>query len=404
MRSAMRWSRLVAALALAVGSVPVVAVPAYAVVPCSGQQAPPLGTTMRDVPYPLLRYAPDRLTPLSTGKGVTVAVIDSGVDDRHPQLRGRVLPGRDLLANNPDAQQDCAGHGTGVASIIAAQPAEGTGFRGLAPSATVLPVRVTERKEIEEENPGRYVGSDGFAEAIRWAVRNGARGGVINLSVSLNRDVPAVRSAVDFALANDVVVVAAAGNASEADAAKEPYPARYDGVLAVGAVDENGLWADFSLTGDYVDVAAPGSRVTMAAVGSGHLQDSGTSFAAPYVAATAALIRARYPDLPAEDVVRLILATADPAPGGNRSDKYGIGIVNPYRALTERLADQPPRAPAPVTAERVDPAAQALAERRDASRDRALLVGIVGLGAAVLAVGLGLILPRGLRRRWRPAA
>lgn len=403
MRRAARWSLIIATSMLIIGGVTVVdGAAAQAVAPCSSGQRPVRGTALPDVPYPLQRFAPDRLAPLSTGAGVTVAVIDSGVDARHPQLRGRVLAGKDYLTGNPDANQDCNGHGTGVASIIVAQATPGTGFRGLAPGATVLPVRVTEQQEIEGETRGRHAGPEAFARAIRWAVDEGAK--VVNLSLSLDRHVPAVQSAVRYALANDVVVVAAAGNTSQSDGAKVPYPAMYAGVLGVGAVDEKGLWPGFSLTGDFVAVAAPGVTVTMAAIGGGLRMDSGTSFAAPYVAATAALVRSRYPEMPAKQVTALILATADPAPGGRRSDKYGAGVVNPYRALTERLAQGPGRGPEALAPVHADPVAQALAERRGTARDRALLLGGVGLGAAVLVMALGLVLPRGLRRRWQPAA
>ncbi len=404
MRSATRWSRMVAASALLAGVLPVVQpTAAHAATPCSSSTRPAPGKTVPGVPYALQRYAPDRLAPLSTGQGVTVAVIDSGVDDRHPQLAGKVEDGKDFLSGNPDANQDCNGHGTGVASIIAARPAQGTGFRGLAPGATILPVRVTEQQEIDGEAHGRHVGPETFAAAIEWAADHGAAGGVMNLSLSIDGRHAAVDRAVAYARSKDIVVVAAAGNKTGDTAGNDKYPARSPGVLAVAAVNRDGMWPTFSLTGGYVDIAAPGDEVTMAAVGGGQRQDRGTSFATPYVAATAALIRARYPKLRADEVVALIIATADPAPGGKRSDKYGHGIANPYRALTEALAHTPARAPEALAPVAVDPVAQALAERRGEARSRALLVGGVGLGAAVVALIVGLVLPRGLRRRWRPA-
>jgi hypothetical protein len=226
----------------------------------------------------------------------------------------------------------------------------------------------------------------------------------MNLSLSIDGRDAAVERAVAYARSKDIVVVAAAGNKTGDTAGTDKYPAKSPGVLAVAAVNRDGMWSDFSLTGGYVDIAAPGDDVTMAAVGGGQRNDKGTSFATPYVAATAALVRARYPKLRADEVVALLLATADPAPGGKRSDKYGHGVVNPYRALTETMAHTPARAQEALAPVAVDPVAQALAQRRGQARSRALLVGGVGLGAAVVALVVGLVLPRGLRRRWRPAA
>src|SRR4051812_11454592 len=149
---------------------------------CDPKPAP--GQVYRDVPYEDRLYDLARMNPISTGAGVRVAVIDSGVDARHPQLRGRVDRGRDLLHGNPDARQDCVGHGTAVASIIAARPVEGVAFQGLAPGVTIVPVRITEKEEID----GQAVGDDGtpaeFAEAITWAAsKSGGDARIINLSV-----------------------------------------------------------------------------------------------------------------------------------------------------------------------------------------------------------------------------
>lgn len=174
------------------------------------------------VPWPQQRYAPERLASLTTGTGVTVAVVDSGVDREHPQLDGRVLDGTDLLDAGGDGTRDCAGHGTGVASIIAATSRPGVAFRGLAPGARILPVRVSEQQVVDGRESGRTVSAAEFARAIRWAVDHGAD--VLNLSVVLYVDSPAVRSAVAYAHARDVVVVAAAGNLHEAATPRRTRP------------------------------------------------------------------------------------------------------------------------------------------------------------------------------------
>lgn len=257
---------LAAALLTALPLVAVSSVtPARAAPTCATSPAP--ARPVAAVPWPQQRYAPQRLTPLATGAGVTVAVIDSGVDRRHPQLRGRVLDGADFLDPGGDGTRDCAGHGTGVASIIAAGEDAGVAFRGLAPGVRILPVRVSEQQVVEGRESGRTVSAAGFARAVRWAVDHDAD--VLNLSVVLYADDPDVRDAIDYAVRRDVIVVAAAGNLHDSGDPL-PYPAAYDGVLGVGAVTPTGTRATFSQTGTYVDLVAPGSDVLMAAPGQGH--------------------------------------------------------------------------------------------------------------------------------------
>ena len=376
----------------------VVAAPAHGRAPGCGA-APPAGAVGKDTPYEARLYDPARLAPLATGAGVRVAVLDSGVDAGHPQLRGAVAPGRDLLRGGSDGRQDCVGHGTAVAGLIAARPAGGVPVRGLAPGATIVPVRVTERQQIG----GADAGPGDFARAIDWAAdprRGGAR--VLNLSVTMTGDDPRVRRAVARAVAAGVVVVAAAGN-DDGEGGPGSYPAAYPGVIGVGAVTADGVRAPFSRRGGHVDLVAAGAAVTAPAPSGGHVAVSGTSYAAPFVAATAALLLQRFGDLGPERVRQRLVATADPAPGGGRSDEYGHGLLNPYRALTETLGGGVAAAAAPVTRAAVDPAAVAAAQRRVRARDRALLVAAAGAAVAVLAVlGAG-VLRRGRRRGWRPA-
>ncbi|AGZ42614.1 type VII secretion-associated serine protease mycosin [Actinoplanes friuliensis] len=368
------------------------------------QTQPGVAQVSKTQPYEDQMFAPERLAPFATGAGVRVAVIDSGVDAGHPQLRGRVAAGRDFLHGDATGRQDCIGHGTAVASIIAARPAKGAGMRGLAPAATIVPIRVSEQIDTEDAagSSDRPVSPVKFAQAIDWAVDEG-NADVINMSLVMTADDPSVRAAVARAVARGVVVVAAAGNDGKPDDANlRPYPASYPDVIGVGAIGPDGVAGDFSQHGDWVDLTAPGVDVTFAARRSGHTSGRGTSYASPFVAATAALVKQRFPSLTPAQVARRILATADPAPGGRRSDKYGVGVVNPYRALTETLGPDTPPAPAPVVMHTEDPATVALAARRAHAQDMSLLVAAIGAGVVLLVVVVAAAMRRGRRRGWRP--
>lgn len=364
---------------------------------CQNPRAPqpPIPQT----PWPQRQLGPERAWPFADGTGVTVAVVDSGTDPTHPQLRGRVLSGFDFLRGAEGGDVDCISHGTAVASIIAAQRVDGIGFRGVAPGARILPVRISEQEVDDQGNiTGDGVDVGRFAEAIRWAAD---RAEVINLSLVLYQDDPRVRSAIAFALTKGVVVVAAVGNQHE-DGRPDPvpYPAAYDGVIGVGAVAEDGSRVAESQVGPYVDLVAPGGAVVGASRLSGHALWSGTSFAAPFVSATAALVRAYRPQLTGEQVAERLLATAGPATGGAAA--FGRGTVDPYRAVTDELATGSPAAPPPVADD--IPTEQERARADEAAADRrvgiALGLGGVALAAAVL---LGAVtLRRGRRRGWRP--
>ncbi len=361
--------------------------PALAAPACAGPGQPAV-----QLPWSQRQLGPDRAWPLSTGAGVTVAVLDSGVDAGHPQLRGHVQPGADFLTGHGHgrADTDCVGHGTAVASIIAGQTASGTSFHGIAPGARILPVRVSELTD----GSGRTATIADFAAAIRWAADHGA--GVINLSVAVYTDDPRLRAAVRYAQSRDVLLVAAAGNEHDQHD-PVPYPAGYDGVLGVGAVDAEGARYTDSQVGTYVDLVAPGVDVTAAAPGSGHLSYSGTSFATPFVSAAAALVRAYRPDLPANEVARRLVATADPTRGAPDSREYGAGLVDPYRAVTEPLVA--PSAGRGTAA--VDPAPS---RGGQAGVVEPLAIGLAVTGAALAASLLigAAVLPRGRRRHWRP--
>jgi serine protease len=263
----------------------------------------------------------------SQGAGVTVAVIDSGVDARHVDLQGQVLPGLDLVDPKGDGDTDLVGHGTTVSALIAGKD-DDAGVVGIAPKAKILPVRV-----LDQEN--RYDDALIVAKGVRWAVDHGAR--VINMSLGGSGSSAALAAAIDYAFAKDVVVVACTGNASASSSTGVWYPAREPGVIAVAGMERSGdvLWSG-SITGSETVVTAPATKL-VGARPSGYWNVQGTSFAAPMVSGTAALIRSRWPTMPAGEVVNRIIKTArDRGPEG-RDDKYGFGLVDPTGALTAEI-------------------------------------------------------------------
>lgn len=356
-------------------------------------------------PWSLRRIQPERVWGLTTGKGVLVAVIDTGVDVRHPQLKGQVIGGPDVLGKpGGPSTADCSGHGTGVAGIIVARPLPGLLFHGVAPGARVYSIRQTDQPAF---GPKRGTAA-GMATAIRLAVR--ARAKVINISATTPVDVPVLRAAVAFAMAHDVVVVAAAGNDDPNNPTQDDpnaiyYPAAYPGVLAVASSDRDDKRADQSHAASYVKVAAPGKDVDTTGPNGGskglYVTQSGTSFAAPYVAGTVALVRAYYPHLSGAQVVARIMNTADVPPVGVGGAKLGAGIVNPYHAVTAVIPAEgaaAARSPAPLQA--AVPVSRPALDHR--VRDRALAAAAVAGVLALLIAVVAAVIPRGRAGRWRP--
>jgi membrane-anchored mycosin MYCP len=396
----MRRCAVVAVLAILAASV---ATPAWAAPPEGACNDPePAHPVVSRLPWAQQMLDLRRTWPHSTGAGVTVAVVDDGVDADHPQLRDNVLRGRDFfLVGELPGNFSCDSHGTAAASIIAAQPAEGVGFRGAAPDSRILPVRITDR-ELNDDGQPTPIDPGTVAQGIRWAADQGAE--VINLSLSGYGDFKPVRDAVAYARSKDALLVAAAGNRQGEDGGpRKSFPASYDGVLGVGSIDIAGARSDGSQIGPYVDLVAPGEGVLAATRVAGHTYWTGTSFATPFVAATAALVRAAWPKLTAPEVAERLMATAAPARGGRGSPEYGAGVVDPYRAVTEELS-----AAGPVDVPRVvDPPRDVAAEREQAWWGQVTTGAKLGVGLVVLAIVVAAVLawalPRGRRRRWQPA-
>ncbi|MSW65109.1 MAG: S8 family serine peptidase, partial [Actinobacteria bacterium] len=324
-----------ASLAVAAASV-VVAVaaagPAAAAQVCD--QPPVADTVEAAVPWSQQAWDPAaQVWPFSTGAGVTVAVLDTGVQTSNPQLAGRVAGGVDLVSGGT-ADVDCVPHGSGLAGVVVAGQQAGVGLRGLAPDATVLPVQVA---QAAVGDPGTTPVEPGVVAAgLDAAVAGGAQ--VVLVGPVVFRDDPQLADAVQRTLDAGVVVVAGVGDGHDADrdgegptaALATPYPAAYPGVLGVAAVGSDGLRADTSQIGDYVDLAAPGAEVVSTGTAAQQVYD-GTAFAAAFVAAAAALVVAEPglvpagADRPAAVQARLAAtAVPPPAPAG-----YGAGLLSP---------------------------------------------------------------------------
>ncbi len=384
----------VAAVQLALGGTAHAAPPAGA---CHDPE--PAHPRVREQPWAQQVLDARRVWPRSRGAGVLVAVIDSGVDTDHPQLArpGKIHAGHDFVRGH-SGTFDCVSHGTGVAGIIAADPLPGVGFHGIAPDAEILPVRISER-DVGDRGEALRIDPQVLADGIRYAADAGAK--VVNLSLAGYDDHAAVRDAVAYAVAKDALVVAAVGNGQQ-DAALPSFPAAYDGVLGVGAVDIDGARMSGSQIGAYVDIVAPGAKVVATTRIDGHSYVDGTSFAAPFVSATAALVRAARPDLNAAQVSQRLIATADPARGGKLSAAYGAGLVDPYRAVTDSLDPEPPAdLPSHVAA----PPDQARLDHEEWLRHTGSVAKSAAaalIGAIVPAVLFAVVRARGRRRGWRP--
>jgi type VII secretion-associated serine protease mycosin len=279
-------------------------------------------------PYRGQQWALDRVSfepawRFTAGRGVTVAVIDSGVRANHQDLAGSVLPGKDYVTAGSDGRVDPNGHGTHVAGVIAAHVNNAVGIAGGAPGVRIMPIRVLDAN-------GGGVASN-VAKGIIWAADHRAR--VINLSLG-GGQAAGVQQAIRYANSKGAVVVAAAGNSG--DSGNTPmYPAAYGEAIAVAAVDSNLAHPGFSNTGAYVDVSAPGVGIvsTWGTSPTAYASATGTSMATPYASAAAALILAKNPSFSAARLTQVLEGTArDLGPAG--ADRaFGHGLIDPRAAL-----------------------------------------------------------------------
>lgn len=291
-----------------------------------------------------------KVWPVSKGAGVTVALVDSGVQASIPDLRGVVESGADMLGGSGNADQDYApngGHGTAVAALIAGQGIGtgpvGSAPVGIAPQAKILPVHSI--------NPSQ--GMAPVAAGIKYAADHGAD--VINMSLgaaapSSTTCDPSVQQAVADALAHNVVVVAASGDTNKGGPRPE-QPGTCAGVLTVGGVEQNGAPWQYSTQGPQVSVAAPGDQMyTISSNGRQYsITSDGTSLSSALVSGAAALIRSKNPSMPWYTVVQRLIDTAVPD-GPVPNNSTGYGIINVNKAVNASQYPVSASAPNPVYA------------------------------------------------------
>ncbi|MET1042676.1 MAG: S8 family serine peptidase [Microbacteriaceae bacterium] len=295
---------------------------------------PAAADQVRELQYWLDDYGIRDAWGTTQGEGVTIAVIDSGVDSSHPDLSGAVTGGADFsglgTANGqtPVGSADSNGHGTMVASLAAGRGTGASdGVIGVAPAASLLSLSIG-------FGEGSRGSDDQIAEAVRWAVDNGAD--VINMSLTRNTlDWPTTwDDAFLYAMEKDVVVVAAAGNRGSGTVSVGA-PATMPGVLTVAGVSREGTASfDASSQGITIGVAAPSEDLVGATPGGGHVLWQGTSGATPIVAGLAALVRAAHPELDAANVINRIIATADDAGAPGADPIYGSGLIDAAEAVS----------------------------------------------------------------------
>lgn len=309
----------------------------------------------RDKEYWLAESGITKAWQVSKGAGVKVAVIDSGVDASHPDLKGAVVGGYDASGSgDPDGQKSIGGkpeHGTLVATMLAGrghQPADATaspspnaagtgpdGIVGVAPEAQILSVSTW----LGSANPAGKTDQDQIPEAVRWAVDSGAK--VIN--ISLGSTTPQWPQSWDaaflYAEQKDVVIVAAAGNRVGGNI-QVGAPATIPGVLTVAGLDRKGAASiDSSSQGISIGVAAPAENLLGGLPGGGYAEWAGTSGATPIVAGVAALIRSKWPDMSAKQVINRIVSTAKDAGAPGKDPLYGFGVLNAEAALKDPVPE-----------------------------------------------------------------
>lgn len=382
--------------------------------------------TVRSRQWHLDAMHADEMWKTSTGRGMTIAVIDSGVDDTVADLRGQVLKGKDFSNLPGDEHSDRDRHGTGTAALIAGTGARGetAGSYGLAPGAKILPIRMSYSSEKSGQADQLSGFSRDMSSAIRYAADSEAQ--ILNISMgspnhrgSSNVNTPELSAAVKYALSKGKIIFAAVGNSARKG--NEPaYPAATPGVVGVGAIDRRIERTEESQWGPQVDMVAPGDEIWNACAGGTELcKGHGTSASTALASASAALIWSKHPNWTNNQVLRVMINTMQGNDDGwSRDDSVGYGAVRPRIALKAPgdpgPADEYPlpdlaKAPSPRVSSSGSPTESsreadvpASTVSTDKDDDRTVLWLALGIGAAAL-IGAALTFSNMRRRHHRAA-
>jgi type VII secretion-associated serine protease mycosin len=356
--------------------------------------------TVREAQWQLRALQIDQVHRITTGQGVLVAQVDSGVEVNHPDLAGQVAQAVGMGAGSADGGSvDTDGHGTGIAALIVGKGGGDNHALGIAPGAKLLSIGAS-------GGNGKYRPQD-INDGIRWAADHGAR--VLNLSLSSIPDpTDADRQAIAYALARDVVVVAGAGNRAKGQTVVG-NPANIPGVVAVGGTTKDGSFWSGSVSGPEMAIVAPGDAVVSAdsrASGSksGYSSAFGTSASSAIVSGAAALVRAKYPDLKAPDVINRLIRTADDAGSPGRDPQYGFGRLNILRALSADVphVDKNPLGD-PLAGASTAASSPPIIDHRPNPLNGKAIAGFAIMGVLFLGVIIGPIVLLATRRRRKQA-
>ncbi|MGW7690563.1 S8 family serine peptidase [Streptomyces asiaticus] len=299
--------------------------------------------TMRQRQWYLDRMQAERVWKVSTGKGITVAVLDGGVNASAPELKGKVLKGRNFVEPSKDARQDPDGHGTAMAMLITGNGQHDQGIKGLSPGARILPLTVFgSTKESGTNNVPALI------KSIRYAADSDAQ--IINMSLGFpyyqltTSQRSDLQETVDYAISRGKLLFAAPGNSGDKEN-DVTYPSASDGVAGIGAVDDTFSVTKFSTYGSQIALAAAGDDIPIRCMDGkpGYCKSWGTSQATAITSASAALIWAKHPSWTGNQVLRVMMQTAAKPTEGKVPSRYiGYGTVRPRINLLDGKGDPGP--------------------------------------------------------------
>ncbi|MDI5972885.1 type VII secretion-associated serine protease mycosin [Streptomyces sp. SL13] len=334
---------------------------------------------------------------ISEGKGITVAVIDGGVDSSLPDLQGQVVASHDFSPKvKLSYTSDDGQHGTGMASLIAGtgRAYGGGGAIGVAPQAKILSLRVADNLNAADQGANEAVVLPQLAQAIRYAADSPAR--VVNISIAVDTAPAVLKNAVAYALSKGKLIFAGAGNSRQSGDPVQ-YPAGLPGVVGVGALDKNGNSTSESETGPQVALSAPGTDMYYACAGpTGYCVAHGTSDSTAVVSGAAALVWAKHPSWTGDQVLRVLINTAlGPQDGAKRNDDVGYGLVRPRIALEQPgdpgPADVSPLVPASAATASPTPATSASPAPKPSASTAGAQASASGGGSDLPWIGVGVV-------------